>query len=62
MNESQIDLSCDPAKLDTEVCTVVGDQAALTENATGSTKKSLQQAFDPSLFISRPHAQQALQR
>lgn len=46
MNESQIDLSCDPAKLDTEVCTVVGDQAALRENATGSTKKSLQQAFD----------------
>lgn len=67
LSDSDNVMSCDPAnarrsqvpgpasvKLATEVCTEVGDQASVTENATGRTKRNLvQQAFHPSLFTSR---------
>lgn len=70
MNVNDIDLSCDPAnarrsqvpgpagvKLITEVCAGVDDQATVTENVTGNARRNyIQQAFHPSLFISRPRS------
>lgn len=40
----------------TEDSTGVGDQAPVIVNASGSNKKFVQQAFHPSLFISRPRS------
>lgn len=70
MSDTNVDLSCDPAnarrsqvpgpasvKYVTEDCAAVDDQASATVNATGSTNKKLvQQAFHPSLFITRPRS------
>lgn len=67
MSDNDVDLSCDPAnarrlqlpgpvsvKYVTEDSTRVGDQALVKVNATGtSNKKLMQQAFHPSLFITR---------
>lgn len=66
---NECDLSCDPVdprrslvpgpesvKLVTEDCIEVGNQASVTVTATGNTKKFVQQAFHPSLFLSRPRS------
>lgn len=69
-NYNESDMSCAPAnprrsqvagpasvKSVTEDYTGVGDQASVSVNASGSTnKKFVQQAFHPSLFISRPRS------
>ncbi|CAH2090135.1 unnamed protein product [Euphydryas editha] len=67
-NNEKDSMSCDPAnprrslvsdpesvKLATEDLMVVGDQASITVNATGS-KKFIQQAFHRSLLITRPRS------
>ncbi|CAG9789081.1 unnamed protein product [Diatraea saccharalis] len=70
MSDGEYDLSCDPAnpwrsqvpgpasvKLVTENPIRVGDQALMTVNTTGNTsRKLIQQAFHPSLFITRPRS------
>lgn len=66
---NECDMSCDPAnprrpsvpglegvKLATEDSTRVGTQAPVAVNATGQTKKYVQQAFHPSLFSIRPRS------
>lgn len=71
MSNNENNLSCDPAnarrsqipgsesvKLTTEDYAEVGDQASVSVNATGSvnSKRMVQQAFHPSLFITRPRS------